>query len=99
MKSSLKRPLKFLMRLLSSSLLRAAIEVAVCSKYSFVVITSPFFVLRRPAFRCANNFDFDRIRGRLFYRNWAAVLSVLKSGKEMGKILYVIGARSDKFLI
>jgi hypothetical protein len=34
----LKRPLKFLIRLLSSFLPKTAIEVAVCSKYSLAVI-------------------------------------------------------------
>lgn len=42
MKSSLKRPLKFLIRLLSSSLPNAVIEVDVCSKYSTEAIVPTF---------------------------------------------------------
>jgi hypothetical protein len=39
----LNRPLKFLIRLLSSFLFKTAIEVAVCSKYSLAVIVLASF--------------------------------------------------------
>lgn len=42
MKSNLKRPLKFLIRLFSSFLPRTAIDVASLSKYSFAVIAVAF---------------------------------------------------------
>jgi hypothetical protein len=41
-KSSLKRPLKFLIRFLSSVLPREAIEVVACSKYSLEIIARAF---------------------------------------------------------
>jgi len=90
-KSSLKRPLKFLIRFLSSVLPREAIEVVACSKYSFEIIARAF---EKPYFVSALLFDIVCVGKALLQRIPAYAVNI-ETTLLSGKIFFVFCRRSD----